>query len=498
MRFNFRNFLVMLLASLTVLSCSKDSFEPEPSTPSTPSEPETPVISDNIKMATQFAKEMMNTYYLWNEERADAISKQLDFNTCTDPIKGVSNARSTEDRWTALYDNIDEISSSMVGVETTYGYYVLYGKFTNADEYFGVVAYVYKDSPAEKAGLGRGNIILKINGSAITKENLSLLSSSSEIDLGLGVYDSEENGIYEDPYNVQYHLTATTMYEDPILASEVFLVGTKKVAYLAYSSFDLKSGPALVEKMKEFKEKGATELVLDLRYNGGGYVETEEALASMIAPKEAVNGKELYQKNIFNSILTDYYTKNGYSLDSYFRTDFSYKDGDTTNKYSTADANVGFTKVYALVSGSSASASESILIGLMPYMDVVVIGEQTHGKFCTGIVIEATEEEKYNKLKNWGIYVMIGSYADKNGNNPCRPDGIAPDYEVEDIILDAYDLGDSREHMLNYALCLADGKTPSTKASTRALAGFERPVPLTRGPLFGKRIQDSKNMRIRD
>ena len=81
------------------------------------------------------------------------------------------------------------------------------------------------------------------------------------------------------------------MYENPIICDSVYEFNGKKVGYLAYTGFDLKSINPLIEIGKKFKAEGIEELVLDLRYNGGGYVITENVLASMFAPQEAVSSK---------------------------------------------------------------------------------------------------------------------------------------------------------------------------------------------------------------
>lgn len=154
-----------------------------------------------------------------------------------------------------------------------------------------------------------------------------------------------------------------------------------------------------------------------------------------------------------------------------------------------------------MVSSGSASASEALLIGLMPYMDIELIGENTHGKYCGGYMLEADEwyegvvetyaelAKKYpteysdfdttfpefsgwkNYVADWGIYVMISTYSDKNGNNPCRPNGLAPSIEVADEPRESYPLGDEREALLRAALTKA-GKTdlaPLTGTSSRSV-----------------------------
>ena len=147
---------------------------------------------------------------------------------------------------------------------------------------------------------------------------------------------------------------------------------------------------------------------------------------------------------------------------------------------STAGANPDLPRLYVLVTGSSASASESLVCCLRPYMDVILIGEQTSGKYCAGYLMEARNwydaartslgEEEYTKalpyVDNWGIYVMYSRYADCNGVTLSMPDGIAPDYDGEDDPLDGCALGDPRETMLAFALGLIEGRTRSAETSS--------------------------------
>ena len=260
---------------------------------------------------------------------------------------------------------------------------------------------------------------------------------------------------------------------------------------------------------EQFRNAGISELILDLRYNGGGYVKTEEVLASMLAPKANVQAGDLFEQEIYNKALTDYYLKEygKDALKTYFQTDFTWKDDGFTYTCDTRSSHVDLNRLYAIIDSGTASASESLLVGLMPYMDITLIGEQSHGKFCTGIMYGA--EEWYDDYKadmntslysykkdvsNWGLYVMIGRYGDCNGNCPAMPDGLKPVYEAKDRPDLGYAFGDEQDPMLRQALILA-GRTDLKAASTRAA---EAPAPdrLPRQivkPAFGKRILTERN-----
>ena len=294
-------------------------------------------------------------------------------------------------------------------------------------------------------------------------------------------------------------VTAVDLYENPVQTVRVLeRPGGKKVGYLHYTSFTLDSCGDLVDVFKEFVQAGIGDLVLDLRYNGGGYVITEEVLASMLAPVSVVEaGKVLYQ-DIYNAKLAAEIKEEPTCFD----TEFLFKIDGKQEVLSTAGANPDLPRLYVLVTGSSASASESLVCCLRPYMDVILIGEQTSGKYCAGYLMEARNwydaaktslgEEEYAKalpyVDNWGIYVMYSRYADCNGVTLSMPDGIAPDYDGEDDPLDGYTLGDPRETMLAFALGLIEGRTrsaetPSVPPLSPVPVGFH---PRTPGLLVGR------------
>ena len=127
-------------------------------------------------------------------------------------------------------------------------------------------------------------------------------------------------------------------------------------------------------------------------------------------------------------------------------------------------------KVTFIVTDGSASASEGLIVGLGPYMDVTLVGNQTYGKYCAGWMMSAEDfwgtqaKENYSMIGNWGIYVMVSKFADKSGNNAAMPDGIPVDINASDNPLDGYQLGDENETMLKAALTAAGKPTVGTRA----------------------------------
>ena len=453
-------------------------------------------VTEETYYATYFANYVLSVYYYWLDEISDQLDTVLNPLTCTDPISAVESIRYSdsstgiEDKWTQLTDDYESFIGSVDGVETTYGILGMRGLISNTGNYFFIVCAVYKDSPAEVAGLKRGDIIIGFNGEDITSSNYTDLYYSSSITLNMATIS---NG-YLVETGVSYSLTAVTMYEDPVLYTDIFEIGSKKVGYIVYDSFDLTSVSTLIEISKEFKSEGVSELILDLRYNGGGYVLTEQVMASMYAPEANVKAGDVLEMEVYNSYITEVYDNYYKSSDwnkTYFKTSWNY-DEETYGVdfiHDTSDANIGLDKVYGLITGNSASASEALLSVLMPYMDVELVGETSYGKYCSGYILEPSDVfSKYpSVLDNWGIYVMVSIYQNALGETPCMPDGMEPDIYAEEE-LPFVDWGDETDPLLRAALESA-GKTYTTSNAKSSFpkATFKRD-DLRHRATDGKRI----------
>ena len=414
-----------------------------------------------IQQADYFAQNALSTYYLWSREVKNSLAR-LDPDTCKTPIPVVKAIRYHQrgkevDHWTQLTNNLGEMTSSVEGIGETYGYDLTFGRITNKEGvYFIIVTYVVKDSPAEKGGLRRGDLIMTIDGKEITAANIYDVFNKASVKLGIAHLTSDG---YLGSVEKEVSLTAVDMWEDPVLLSKTFDVNGKKVGYLVYNSFDIKSMETLPDVFRQFKADGIQELILDLRYNGGGFVNTECELASLIAPVNTVAAGDVFQTEVYNDVLMDAWKDDDFN--TYFSTKFSYKNDEYDINVDISDANPGVTKLYAIVTSGSASASEGLLVGLAPYLDITLIGEQTYGKYCAGYMMSPKQfypngyEDYYTEIEKWGIYVMVSKFADKNGDNPAMPDGIPVNIEVYDNPLDGYQFGDEEETMLKAALTAA-------------------------------------------
>lgn len=482
-----KNFIVFL-AFLALASCT-DKIEPEKETGNnTAQESGKETVPDDILFTNYFAFNVVSTYYLWCDECSAAIRN---WQEDEDPSAKVLSMRYKDsegkdiDKWTQMLVAPDEFIGSIEGTEKTCGYdFALYWFDSNHTSLVAVVTYVYAGSPAEKAGMKRGDGIITVNGRKMTATtyvdiiNDELLGGNP---VKLGLYDGAE-----------ISLTPVEMYEDPVNIVKTIDVDGIKIGYMHYTSFGVTSFPRLIEAGRFFKEEGVKTLVLDLRYNGGGSVYAEQTLASILAPEADVLAKKVFLKTIYNATLTEAFGEENERFEVDY--DFTYNKQHYT--FSLKDAIIGLEHIYVIMtSEGSASASEAVVCGLLPYTDVKVVGTGSHGKYCGGYVMSGADWYEDNKkyitdsyytrgkkaIGDWGIYVMVSKYADCNGLTPCMPNGFKPDITVQDDPLDGHQLGDPEETMLAAALQAATG----TKSRLTSTAPKDREM----SPAEGKEVR---------
>lgn len=437
-------FLFFLLLASAQSSCTKED---------TPSDNGKEEVSDEIQLVNSFILSYGQTYYLWTD-KIDYSNKDPRY--IEDPFILFEECIYDElDIWSYLTDDAESMFSSYQGVETTYGYNIVLGRFSNADSYFAVVKFVYANSPAEQSGIKRGDIILKINGEDISDSNYLDLYYSSQVELQMGEYLPSDEAIALSDRKVS--MTAVKLTIDAVNTYKLIEEGTHKIGYICYTDYVTSSHEKLSSVFSEFKAAGVTDLVLDLRYNPGGASLSAQYLSSLIVPKKYIQNRSIFLKELWNKELTEYLKATGEAL---------YTEFDQ----SALPYNLDLDKVYILTTSGTASASEATIVGLQPYMDVVTIGTTTHGKYCAALLLQALDRNGnvMEELENWAMSLVVYKFANNNGFTDFTG-GLEPDYEVEDdLIVSVYPFGDRRDAHLAKAIELITG----TKASS-AYASLE-------------------------
>lgn len=346
------------------------------------------------------------------------------------------------------------------------------------DSIIGLIRVVTNGSPAWNAGIRRGDIIAKINGNAWTYNN-NFNQIENAIDgnnITLTRYDPVTKKNTDIPFSKSLY-TFNPVYKDTMIT-----IGSKKIAYIAYKSFTdtVNSLPVLSAAFQKFQ--GATDLVVDLRYNGGGYVNTAEYFAEFLLPQSAANGvlfKEIYNQTMQNKQATllkkqPVYNSNNIKQNyTYYDIDYSV-NGNTTNirKQGSFNAAGTITKIYFIVSGNTASASELLINSLKPYFNTV---------YLINAPFSSADDKTHTYGKPVGFFeIRIGKYSiymsnfetqNKNSEGGYYQ-GMTTDTFVYDDI--RYDLGDPHENCFLQAIRQITGNSTyqPISASPRNLSGI--------------------------
>lgn len=434
------------------------------------SKDDTPPVTEEERIALK-AKKFVYDYtseaYLWR----DRISSSIDYRSASSPEELFEMMRYRElDKWSYVSDNSQQEMEGFQGVSTTFGYSLAFGTFTNKpDVYFAVVMFVYDGSPAKSAGLERGDIILTLGGENLTKENYMQLYYAPSVKIGLGDYTEE--GIKDSGKTLS--LTAVKMYEDPVVTTKILDVNGTKVGYLFYAGYYEESHGRLADVFADFEAEGVSELILDLRYNPGGNAQTPPYLASFIAPENVVKNRSVFLTQTWNDLYMKYFKQKGEDMNTYFVPGIS--------------ANLNLKRVFVLTTGSTASASEATISGLMPYMDVIKIGSATYGKYCGAALLMPTDSNgnRDSEIGNWLLSLVVYKFVNAEGFTEFK-NGIAPDYNVEDGgLLRGIPLGDESDPMVAKALSIIGGATSAVPSDVHSADGIRMLPELGNRPFRG-------------
>ena len=459
--------LIFITLACTFTACHKDNSSKEESG-----------STYDLYYANLFCANIMRSYYYWNDEVADKIDA---WSSKADAAKQVEACRYEMDRWTEYTTDVEAFSGNVNKTNRSMGFDFIVSYLDAEKTRVGaVVTFIYNGSPASEMGLKRGDAIVALDQITLTADNYRSLLTQKIFQANFVQLD------LLDGRSIQ--LDAREGYLNPVQTVKTLDVNGKKIGYLHFSGFTLVACKDLESAFRQFKEDGISELVLDLRYNGGGYMQTSTVLASMIAPLDVVQERNVFNKNLYNRVYSEHLEEIGTKTDVNFAPQFDMRANDL-GTIDAAGVNPGISHLWVIVGPNTASASESLICGLKPYMDVTLVGQTTYGKFCGGNIIPAADwydalgetDTKVNwqsgkrHTANCGIYVMTSVYADKNGLTLSMPSGIPADIAANDRPMDGFQLGDPSETMLATVLALSATKAPVETPAGETPAGEALP-----------------------
>lgn len=360
----------------------------------------------------------------------------------------------------AKYSFIDEggVSTALNGIKGDFGFAPLYNDVNDLR-----VRYVYPGSPADQAGLKRGYVITSINGRTDLAYDAGSGGSGTNVNYVINAYanSSTISMVLKKPDGSTFtaNLNAASYTLNPVLNYKIIDGGnSRKVGYIVFNSFTspANANSKLNEAFASFASNGVTDLVVDLRYNGGGYVSTAEYLSNLIAPASKA-GTPMYY-TYFNDKLASgkaSLLKNQVRKDTtngtynYGQFDYSV-NGNVVNFTKT---NIPYTlnslsRVFFIVTGSTASASELTInnVRAIPSLEVKLIGTTSYGKPVGFFDIDINKYQMYvPEFETKNANQQGGYYS---GMTPGSTD--YPGYRDFDDV--TKDFGDPSELLLAHAL----------------------------------------------
>jgi carboxyl-terminal processing protease len=389
----------------------------------------------------------MTDVYLW----ADEVDQTLYPTDETDPEAFFYSILNENDRFSWIVDDYEALINSFNNISLSIGISPYFVGFEDSDKVIVVVEYVSKGSPAELAGIRRGEIITDINGTTITINNYIDLFYSENVLLEFADYIDGSfvlNG-------KEVALTALVIEENPVLHHEIIDYEGVEIGYIVYTGFSAGENDKWVDSLdnifKDYKAKGISELILDIRYNLGGRVSVATHIASVVSPANVPGNKNIFVKYQWNKAYQEFFKQEGgaesENLVVFFEDDPS--------------VNLDLTDVYFMTGPHSASASELIIIGLEPHMKTIQIGENTKGKFYGSFTVPDLEEPPRH---SWALQPLVFKFANSIGYTDFN-DGLLPDIYIDDNVLDMKPFGDITDPILARALEEITGTSPAVKKS---------------------------------
>jgi carboxyl-terminal processing protease len=353
---------------------------------------------------------IMNQWYYWYDYMPSVTRSNY-----KDPYTLLEAMRYKElDRWSFVAD-YDEFTAEMMGTLIGHGF-----RIGLDDNSLARIAMIYKNSQLYSEGVRRGWIVKKINGVEIAPMLIAHDEVAYNNVIGTGTEEITNTFLFQKPDGTEVTIVSTKSSFTPnsVILYDTLDLSSGKTGHLVFESFIEPSEAELQTAFSFFKANNVKDLILDLRYNSGGYLTIAQQLASYIAG----NG------------LTGYIFAQLQHNDKMVAKDFSYP-------FITTSYPLSLPKLIVITTRVTASASETVMNGLIPYINVIVIGDTTNGK-PTGVNWFSCEK-KY-------VFAPITIKVVNSLNQGDFFDGIYPDKTVSDDI--AHDFTDRQEKCLKEAI----------------------------------------------
>jgi carboxyl-terminal processing protease len=401
-------FLPMIFLTL-VVSCKKDNLETL-----------TPA------MARDSLYYIMKDIYYWYDKPEAMSVTEVTKDNYKDPYELLDAMRyKALDRWSFVAD-YNDFMAQMQGTFVGHGFRIGLDNSGNAR-----IAMIYNNSPLYASGVRRGWILLKINNTDLAPIIIARDDDAYNNLIGPREAGITNNFLFRRPDGTEVSISSTksTFQVSSVLLYDTLHLKTGVTGQLVFESFISTSENDLARAFAFFKANNVKDLILDLRYNSGGYLSVARSLASYIAG----NSREgsVFAKLQYND---------------------KHQDANYTFPFRTTSSSLDLPRLMVITSRSTASASEAVMNGLKPFVNVISIGDTTDGK-PTGMD-GGDIGKKYFIAPVTFKMVNKDDYGDYFG-------GIIPEEIIEDDI--THDFYDRKELCLEQAISYLETGSFSTK-----------------------------------
>lgn len=390
--------------------------------------------------------ETMQQEYLYYQD----IPEKKSLNFFNKPSDFLNSMVSSKDKKSgSTFSHIDSVFVTTRSTSTTptFGFEGTIVRAENGS--YGIrVLYTQENSPAEEVGLKRGDLIIAANNKKINSSDLFYITSPKEAYL-FTMGKLNERG-FDTLQTVQ--MPSPRIVENKnIYKSDIMEIAGKRVAYIMYNEFGNNDTENLKQLFKDIAGQSVDDIILDLRYNPGGYVNIAQLVSTNLAPQEAMG-------NVFLKM-----THN----DKINQTDIlNFEQSLLAN-----GSPVNYKNLYVITSSNTASASEIVINCLRPYMAgrLIQVGTATFGKNVAQQLY--TDEEKAPMLEFWMTNSLLSNAEDFSD---YYTSGLKPDYEkAENFKGELGELGTAQDSlMIPIIKHIETGSFPTTEtpdAASRSL-----------------------------
>ena len=402
-----------------------------------------------------FIWEGLNTYYYWQNSISDLADNRFDSQKSYASFLSRFNANhdllfesllSENDRFSWIMSDYTALENQLRRVYKTSGMMIGLARIGEFNDLFAYVRYVLPGSDAAAKNIERGDLFLSVNNEQLTIDNYrDLLSSDVEL---FSIQLAQISDQTVTPTGISVDLVKSEIQENPIKITKLIELNNTKIGYLMYNGFVADFDNELENNLAQFQTQGVNQLIVDLRYNRGGRTSSSIKLASMITGQFS---GEVFAQTQHNDKLSSY---------------------NEDYLFEATAVQLKMDRLYVISSSETASASELLINGLSPYIDVILIGDDTTGKNVGSYSIYdwIDNEGNVNPRHTWAMQPITLKIANSEGFADFES-GLQADYILQEDIANLGTLGEIDEPLLEKTLEVM-GMLP-TKSEKNHFSVFE-------------------------